>query len=1527
MMRKVVFLSTILVSMFYTLSAQQKCTTDERRNEKMGDANYKVQYDDFNRTLSRASGRRRNSRLLASGTVYTIPVVIHVLHKGEPVGSGVNISDEQIYAALKELNERFRKVPGSVGDGNSVDMEYQFALAVRDPDGNCTNGINRIDMSGYQNYMDYGNHSLGMDDGTIKSISYWDANYYCNIWIVSDIEGAGGYSSFPHEHGSSGDGIVIRYNALDIAPTYQALTHELGHYVGLEHVFHWGNTEVCPPNDDCLNQGDGVCDTPPQLQEASCELSPNPCEPGEYVAAVNYMSYSCMSEFTAGQRDRSRIAFDYYRTSLLEENGNMALVPVGSFTANFTRATQGSCITAGSDIQLFDRTSCIHNTFINSNQNTSFDWLLTNNDGETLTSTDRNPVFNFSEAGNYDVTLAVTTPNGTNTTTKNNFLVVGGTMPTTNCFVRTLGVTRPGFDGIGIYEVILSDMHHSSGSTIEDVRNAVTDRNGYGDFSCTYSASLEPFADYTVSVKLAEYYQESVYVYIDFDNNGLTNEDLVTFSDVPLGSGVFALPSFRTPVFQIFNTPLRMRVIDVDSSEPPPPDPCGDVGYYGQIQDYSVIFNNVFPLAGDDAATIDEDGVALVDVTSNDVDPDGTILGFTVDLDPTADNLQQYITTAEGTWRLIGANKIEFRPVSNFNGTTTIEYAISDNRFAPSLPAKITVTVHPVNDAPEFLKGANEIVMEDADVQSIEDWAIGISSGPADEISQALTFTVTNDNNTLFSVQPSINAGGQLTYAPAENAFGFATVSVVLKDDGGTDNAGTDTGATQIFIITVNGVNDPPSFTKGPDLTVNENSGPQSEENWAMSISAGPGEDAFQTLSFNISNDDNAIFAVQPSINVNGKITYTPATNASGFATVIVALQDNGGTDNDGVDLSTSQTFTITINAVNNAPSFTKGLDEIVNEDAGSQTVANWSTAISAGPADEFSQALIFNVTNDNNALFSVQPSIDVNGDLTYTPSTNASGIATISVVLQDDGGTDNDGIDLSTGQTFTITVNAVNDSPSFTKGNDQVVNEDAGTQIASSWATSISAGPTDEVSQTLTFDLTNDNNALFAEQPSINVNGDLRYTPAANIAGSATVTVVLKDDGETGNSGIDAVTEIFTITVNSVNDSPILANVSFSTDEDIEVAGNIFYASDNDPEGTALIVNPTPVTNPAHGTIVINNDGSFVFTPSANFFGSDAATISVCDSSDPASCSTKTITLIINSINDAPVIADYATVTTRGMSVSQDFTAGDSDVDGTISYKTTPVSGPEHGEIIINTDGTFTYTPDENYTGTDVVVIEACDDGTPVLCSEKLLTIEIQQVAGVSPIAINDEITVTQGEDIVIDLLANDTDEDNDIDPASVDLDVSTIGIQQSVSLDRQGTGTVTDDGVLSFLADVDFSGMVELSYTIKDNQGNLSNAAIIRITIDAILPQDVAIPNGFTPNGDGQNDLFTIGGTDQYQVRLSVYNRWGNVVFEDANYRNTWNGTFRNETKVPDGTYFYTVEFAGSADKRYQGFIEIRR
>jgi hypothetical protein len=257
-----------------------------------------------------------------TSTIYTIPVVVHVIHLGEALGSASNISDIQIQQAITGLNNRFRNV-----NGLGVDVELEFCLASKDPSGNSTNGIKRVNGSTVANYSvtgiaPTGNPCGGAVETTIKDLSRWPVSDYYNIWVVSKICNGGfvGYASYPV--GGLYDGLVIVSTSM--TGTSGTLPHEVGHGFYLYHTFNGdGGNVYCPVDTNCLINGDRVCDTPPHKQ-GDCGTT-NPCTSTAVwdKSRYNYMSYCpLVNRFTQGQKDRIRAtAIVAPRVSLLTSVG------------------------------------------------------------------------------------------------------------------------------------------------------------------------------------------------------------------------------------------------------------------------------------------------------------------------------------------------------------------------------------------------------------------------------------------------------------------------------------------------------------------------------------------------------------------------------------------------------------------------------------------------------------------------------------------------------------------------------------------------------------------------------------------------------------------------------------------------------------------------------------------------------------------------------------------------------------------------------------------------------------------------------------------------------------------------------------------------------------------------------------------------------------------------------------------------------------------------------------------------------
>lgn len=288
------------------------------------------------------------------GGMMTIPVVVHVIHNGQAVGSGSNISDAQVLSQIDVLNEDFRRQNSDAGNTPSAfqsiaaDCEIEFCLASIDPNGQPTTGIVRWN----RNAMGWSAAPYGISyiDGTIKPATIWNRNNYLNLWTVDFGGGLLGYAQFPGGPANT-DGVVCGYqyfgrypqnpniNAFNLGRT---ATHEVGHWLNLYHI--WGDDgTACSGSDlvgDTPNQADEHYGCP-SFPQVSCSNGPN----GDMF--MNYMDYSdddCMNLFTTGQRTRMRAALSTTRASILS---SQACTPPPSF------AYTGKVIDASTGTPLF----------------------------------------------------------------------------------------------------------------------------------------------------------------------------------------------------------------------------------------------------------------------------------------------------------------------------------------------------------------------------------------------------------------------------------------------------------------------------------------------------------------------------------------------------------------------------------------------------------------------------------------------------------------------------------------------------------------------------------------------------------------------------------------------------------------------------------------------------------------------------------------------------------------------------------------------------------------------------------------------------------------------------------------------------------------------------------------------------------------------------------------------------------------------------------------------------------------------
>jgi|GEM_PF-1332536 len=403
MAQVLLLISLVVVFANNSINAQNGfCLFDELHTSMLADPLFEEQME-INEELIHGLIEQGQQSIM-NGTVYTIPLVFHVIHLGEPVGVGSNISDSQLLQALSDLNNEFRNGPN--------DVEIEFCLAERDPNGAFTTGFNRVNGSGISDFSTYGittdNGIPGIsvvNEAQVKALSIWPNTDYVNVWVVPSINGPSsgiaGYAYFPGAPASL-DGIVLRSTAAGVASQSKIFAHEAGHYLNLFHTFHEGDATTCPPNTNCSTQGDRVCDTPPHLYVlGGCnDMGTNTCDGGSSnsLYVYNHMSYSdnsCVDEFTDGQILRMRSAFMTLRPELMNSLGCLPSCTdvVASFTASADIVEQGISL-----------------TFTNSSTGaTNYTWSV---EGQEFNSTDLTYI--FQNAGIFTVCLLATDSSCTN---------------------------------------------------------------------------------------------------------------------------------------------------------------------------------------------------------------------------------------------------------------------------------------------------------------------------------------------------------------------------------------------------------------------------------------------------------------------------------------------------------------------------------------------------------------------------------------------------------------------------------------------------------------------------------------------------------------------------------------------------------------------------------------------------------------------------------------------------------------------------------------------------------------------------------------------------------------------------------------------------------------------------------------------------------------------------------------------------------------------------------------------------------
>ena len=259
--------------------------------------------------------------------------------------------------------------------------------------------------------------------------------------------------------------------------------------------------------------------------------------------------------------------------------------------------------------------------------------------------------------------------------------------------------------------------------------------------------------------------------------------------------------------------------------------------------------------------------------------------------------------------------------------------------------------------------------------------------------------------------------------------------------------------------------------------------------------------------------------------------------------------------------------------------------------------------------------------------------------------------------------------------------------------------------------------------------------------------------------------------------------------------------------------------------------------------------------------------------------------------------------------------------IDPLTGDKVTTVTITGEGTYTVATDGTVTFTPDADYVGNSTVKYTV-KDGNGLESNEGTIAIIVEGVAAeIAPNAVDDHATTPYGQAVTIPVLNNDEAGSSPIVPSTVKLIDGAGNRVSTVTIPGEGRYTVNAQGVVTFEPAEHFTGTSTATYEVSDENGLVSNVATITVNVGT---RQFKIPNVFTPNGDGRNDVFEIVGIEGFdRVEITVVNRWGNEVYRNDNYRNDWGGQGLNE-----GTYYYVIiTHDGGTRERYAGWVLIKR
>lgn len=371
---------------------------------------------------------------------------------------------------------------------------------------------------------------------------------------------------------------------------------------------------------------------------------------------------------------------------------------------------------------------------------------------------------------------------------------------------------------------------------------------------------------------------------------------------------------------------------------------------------------------------------------------------------------------------------LTFTPMAHSYGTNLVTVIMTDSGTNGSCTNTFWLAVTPIAHTPGITWATNQTTLENSGVLTSV-----INVWDYDAAATNFVFTAVSLNPSLATVSVTAtniitqtNVQYTLSYTPVTDAFGATTIALTAGEVVGTNTLSSTTN----FTLTVAQVSQPPSFAFATNVLVEpENAGPVSLANFLTALTAGAGNQPGLTWTFAVSlpsSPGNVTFGPfqTPAVTPDGTLTFNTLANSYGTNTVTVVMTDSGGVANGGM-IAFTNSFTLQVPWINQPPSFNLGTNAItVDKYNAPVTVPNVAINILAGPANQSGETVSFQVSNNSSNLFMVQPAVDSNGTLTFTPG-DQSGTVTVQIYAQNSGGTGSNGsgVDSSTNQTFTIII------------------------------------------------------------------------------------------------------------------------------------------------------------------------------------------------------------------------------------------------------------------------------------------------------------------------------------------------------------------------------------------------------------------------------------------------------------------------------------------------------------------------